>query len=394
MENFSQIIETINSRELTLSEYSCKSEKAIRMLPENNSKDISLRPPFFRDSDRILHSRAYTRYIDKTQVFSLFENDHITHRSLHVQFVSKIGRTIARCLNLNEDLVEAISLGHDIGHAPFGHDGELYLNELCQLNNIGHFIHSAQSVRTMMELENNSNGLNLTVQVLDGFLCHNGELLSESYYPDYTKDADRFLEEYRKSFVIKDYYKNLVPMTLEGCVMRISDIIAYIGRDFEDAIRLRLINRSDIPEIIVRVLGNSNNTIIDTLVKDLVANSFGKDHLCFSKDVHNALENLTKFNYERIYCNPIIKTESLKIKAMFFNLFEKVAGDIKNNNKQSPIFDYFIIQKNDNYLLNNPPERIAVDFIASMTDDFLVNIYSELFIPKRLGYYVKSNDGD
>lgn len=388
------IIENNHIRESHLSEYACKSKDGIRLNPnlEKVPDSENIRPIFFHDTDKIIHSRSYTRYMDKTQVFSLFENDHITHRSLHVQFVAKIGRTIGRCLNLNEDLIEAISLGHDLGHTPFGHDGETYLNDLCLQNDAGYFVHNAQSVRSLMELENHGEGLNISLQVLDGFLAHNGEILSEKYEPQRNKTPQQFLEEYHKCFTEKNYSINITPMTLEGCVMRICDIIAYIGRDFEDAIRVKLLKRDELPNEISSVLGNSNDVIINTLVNDLITKSFNKPFLAFSDDVFSALNSLKNFNYKQIYLNPAIKTESRKIKNMFVQLFEIYLNDIKTNNEKSDIFKFFIKSRPDKYIEITSPARMVADYLAGMTDDFLVNQYNKEFVPQSFGYYLNENN--
>jgi dGTPase len=233
----------------TLAAWACFSKEAIRFYPERLkvADDLNIRQSFYHDTDKIIHSRAYTRYIDKTQVFSRMDNDHITHRVLHVQLVAKVARTIGRSLRLNEDLIEAISLGHDLGHVPYGHAGERALNIICEQEGIGYFTHGAQSVKAVMELENQGEGLNLTLQTLDGMLCHNGELFSQNYAPEKNKTKEKFLDDYRCCFTIPRYPAKLIPMTLEGCVMRLSDIIAYIGRDVEDAITVGLIERSDLP---------------------------------------------------------------------------------------------------------------------------------------------------
>ena len=245
---FTQIIKTEMKREgKSLSKYACRSSRSKRLIDEPIPDRLNIRPAFFHDADRIIHSKAYTRYIDKTQVFSLFDNDHITHRVLHVQLVSKIARMIGRCLRLNEDLIEAIALAHDLGHVPYGHEGERYLDQICQENDLGFFCHNAQSVKFLMELEQNGKGLNLSLQVLDGVLAHNGEIIQSEYKPNLTKNFDVFFEEYEKCFSVKNYSSKIVPMTLEGCVVRISDVIAYIGRDVEDAITLKLINRDELP---------------------------------------------------------------------------------------------------------------------------------------------------
>ena len=199
------------------------------------------RQAFALDADRILHSKAYTRYIDKTQVFYMVSNDHITHRVLHVQLVSKIARTIGRFLRLNEDLIEAIGLGHDIGHPPFGHDGERELASLCSRHGLPPFQHNVQSVQFLENLEKNGHGWNLTLQTLDGILCHDGEIHSRFLEPQRGKDFAVFDSELRTKS--NDPDTELLPMTLEGCVVRLCDTIAYIGRDIEDAIELKLIRR-------------------------------------------------------------------------------------------------------------------------------------------------------
>ncbi|MCK9310965.1 MAG: HD domain-containing protein [Bacteroidales bacterium] len=258
----------------TFSKYACLSQKAYRFNEEELPDRKNIRTPFFHDTDKIIHSLAYTRYIDKTQVFYLFENDNITHRVLHVQLVSKIARVIGRALSLNEDLIEAISLGHDLGHVPYGHNGEKMLNKLMLDNTNEYFCHNAQSVRALHYLEDKGNGLNLTVQVLDGILCHNGELMQKEYKPDYKKTKEQFIQEYKCCWTTKDFSAKIIAMTLEGCVMRIADVVAYIGRDLEDAIILKLIKRKEIPESISKIIGNTNATIINNFV---IPHGFGYD---------------------------------------------------------------------------------------------------------------------
>ena len=370
----------------SLSKYACKSSRGKRLYPEREviPDRQNIRPSFFHDTDRIIHSRAYTRYIDKTQVFFLFDNDHITHRVLHVQLVSKIARTIGRCLKLNEDLIEAISLGHDLGHVPYGHDGERYLTSICKNYGMNYFCHNAQSVRSLMELENRGKGLNLTLQVLDGILCHNGELLKKVYQPDTEKNWDRFLEEYENCWQIEKFDKTISPMTLEGCVMRISDVIAYIGRDIEDAVTVKLIERAEIPEDIVAVLGSTNNQIINNLVIDIVNNSYDKDYITFSDQVYDALNKLLKFNYQYIYQNPMKQKQDHKIRHMFEYLFEvyiKELNDCKNN---STVYKWHLDSMDKSYL-NNPSYKIVLDFIAGMTDDFFNNEFKKHIIPESFG---------
>ena len=258
-------------KEKNLSEYACKSEKGIWL--KEDKEDI--RPIFYRDIDRIIHSSGYARYIDKTQVYSFVKNDHITRRVLHVQLVSKIARTIGRSLKLNEDLIEAIALGHDIGHTPFGHKGEEILNNICKEEKIGAFCHNAQSVRELQTME----GLNISLQTLDGILAHNGEILINKYTYNPEKTKEEFEEELKNAFQTDNYSKQIKPMTLEGCVVRLSDILAYIGRDIEDAIKVGVITRKDIPAKVTKLLGNTNSSIVDTLIKDVIINSYDKPYL-------------------------------------------------------------------------------------------------------------------
>ena len=375
----------------TLSKYACQNRKGERKDEKiEKVKDRkNIRPVFFHDTDKIIHSLAYTRYIDKTQVFYLFENDHITHRVLHVQFVSKIARVIGRCLKLNEDLIEAIALGHDIGHTPFGHDGERFLDEICKTKGIGHFYHNAQGVKLLQEIENKGNGLNLSLQVLDGILAHNGEMLEAKYMPAWQKSWEEFEEEYSKCFQKKDYFKKIKPMTLEACVVRISDIIAYIGRDFEDAIAVRLINRNSLPKSIDNAIGNSNDKIINTLVMDLIKNSYGKGFIMISKDKFKALMDFKEFNNDNIYKNNKIKTEEEKIKNIFKELFGLYLKDIKKKNKESTIFKGFLDDMCEKYKNENSIERQVVDYLSGMTDDFLINQFKINFFPRNFGYTLK-----
>jgi dGTPase len=375
-------IENTVLREKALSVYACPTVRATRLKEENREKEFNVRPDFFRDADRILHSMAYTRYMDKTQVFAMVTNDLITHRGLHVQFVAKIARTIGRVLSLNEDLIEAIGLGHDLGHVPFGHFGERVLNKICEENGLGLFLHNAQSVRVLQTLENNGQGLNITVQVLDGILCHNGEMLEKKYEPDYKKTIPQFIEQYNNCWNIKGYDKKIRAMTLEGCVVRISDVIAYIGRDIEDAILLGLIKREDIPESITSVLGNTNAQIIDNLVKDLMEHSYGKSYLEFSDRVFEALKELMDFNYKNIYNNPVkSETEERSIK-LFRMLYDKYVEDLEN--KRGYIYEEYYKKMSQTYTESNSYGKIVVDFIAGMTDKFFIEQFEDNFLPASM----------
>lgn len=358
-------------REKFYSPFATKDKESIRLIPIEED----IRPNFFRDIDRIIHSTSYTRYMDKTQVFSLKDNDNISKRMVHVQLVSKIARTIGRALSLNEDLIEAAALGHDLGHVPFGHEGERILNKISLKHNEGYFNHNVQSVRELMDIENDGEGINLSIQTLDAILCHNGELELKEYHPK-KKTTDEFLQDYENCYKIEGYIKTLIPNTLEGCVVRISDIIAYLGRDIEDAERLNLIKKEDLPKEITDIIGSTNKEIVNTFIMDIINNSIDKPYLKMSDNVFEALKKLKKFNYENIYSKANTKEELAEYENMFESLFNHLLKDIKDNNTDSNIYKIFIKNKNEKYR-QNTPERIAIDYIAGMTDDFFLKEYKK-----------------
>lgn len=367
------------NEETLLSPWACRSSKAMRRKPDENIA-LGHRQNFSLDSDRILHSLAYSRYIDKTQVFYLIKNDHITHRVLHVQFVSKIARTIGRLLRLNEDLIEAIALGHDIGHTPFGHDGERFLSEISATYGIGPFLHNIQGVRFLEKIEKKGQGWNLSLQVLDGILCHDGELHSQALRPSLDKDFSVFDREIMNK--LNDPNIDLHPMTLEGCVVRMADTISYIGRDIEDAIRLGLIKRDDMPDDCTLVLGNTNGTIIYTLVEDLVNHSLNKPYISFSAKVGQALKDLKAFNQRYIYTSNRVKEQSAKIRLMLELLFRQYYQDLEQGNENSDIFKEFLEGMSPEYRSQVPRAEIVRDFIAGMTDDYFLERCQENLFPQ------------
>jgi len=367
-----------------LSKNAAKNSEAKRYFPEKNENEI--RPPFFHDTDRIIHSKAYTRYIDKTQVFYLCKNDHLTHRVLHVQLVAKIARTLGRILKYNEDLIEAIALGHDVGHAPFGHTGERFVSAFLREKKEGCFCHNAQSFRQLHEIEKNDakEHVNLCIQTLDGILCHNGEWLVEKYIHNPEKTGEMLFAEYQKCLT-EEETRNLRSMTVEGCIVRVSDVIAYIGRDIEDSISVSLINREDIPADICEVLGNTNKQIVNSLVLDIINNSYGKGYIAFSKDVFNALDKLKSWNYKNIYNNPKKMSEDGKIQAMFNYMLNSISTEnLCGNIKQQ--YDKWKNEQNKEYFKENGHARIAADYLSGMTDDFLMSSYNELVVPKSFGF--------
>jgi dGTPase len=353
-----------------LSKRAALNSSAIRRTNEQYS-ETDYRQDYSIDVDRILHAHAYARYIDKTQVFYLIKNDHITHRVLHVQLVSKIARTIGRYLGLNEDLIEAIALGHDIGHAPFGHDGERYLSELCTIHGIGSFQHNVQSVQFLDKVERKGVGWNLCLQTLDGILCHDGEVHNKKLEPDAVKTFDSLDQELKKK---KNNPRTaLVPMTFEGCVVRMADTIAYIGRDIEDAIRLNLIKRSELPPESVKCLGNTNGTIVFNLVTDIIQTSFQNDYVAFSGEASDALKQLKRFNLEKIYLNHRVKKHSSNLRNLFGFLFEKYLSDIEHKEPASVIFNGFLNGMSQDYTEAHSNAEIVRDFIAGMTDEYFLS---------------------
>ena len=351
----------------TYSPNATKSSEAVRFHPI----DDDIRAPFFRDVDRIIHALSYTRYADKTQVYSFKQNDHISERMLHVQLVSKVARTIGRALNLNCDLIEAIALGHDVGHTPLGHTGEALLNEIS-LRELGeYFAHNIQGVRHYMEVENHGEGLNLSVQVLDGIMCHNGEMLSNVYTP-VAKTKEEFLREYQEAYHDLKASSHNHPMTLEGCVVRISDIIGYIGRDIEDAIELGLFERSELPKEITEILSNTNSDIMNTIILDIIENSLDKPYIALSERVYRALFALKKFNGENIYSKSMTKEDIEYYRSGMNQLYHIYLDDIKANRIESVIYTVFLNSQSPRYLKVTDARRKVIDFIAGMTDDMFI----------------------
>jgi len=365
--------------ERRLSPWACLSRHAVRKAEEDKI-DLGHRQNFSLDTDRILHSLAYSRYIDKTQVFYLIKNDHITHRVLHVQLVSKIARTIGRLLKLNEDLIEAIALGHDIGHSPFGHDGERFLSELSKTYGLGHFLHNIQGVKFLEKIERKGKGWNLTLQVLDGILCHDGEIHSQALHPHKEKGFNILHKEMREKE--KDPSMDIWPMTMEGCVVRMADTISYIGRDIEDAIRLGLIERGDLPGDCRDILGETNGTIVYTLVEDLVANSLNQPYLNFSEEVSEALKKLKEFNQTFIYQSEMVYKQTPKVKLMFQLLFEKYFRDLEKGDETSDIYRGFLDGIIPEYKDHTAPAEIVRDFIAGMTDEYFLGQCQKHLIPQ------------
>ena len=360
----------------TLSKYASRDEDSIRLEPIKDD----IRPNYFRDIDRIIHSLSYTRYIDKTQVFTHWHNDNVSRRIIHVQLVAKIARTIGRALSLNEDLIEAIGLGHDIGHVPFGHPGEYILNDVSLKYTGEYFMHNVESVRELMVLENNGRGTNVSIQVLDGILCHNGEFALGEYHPK-VKTKEDFLNDYYTCYKDINHGKTLRPMTLEGCVVRISDMIAYLGRDVEDAIRLGVLDENSLPKEITEVLGSTNSEIVNTIILDIIENSIGKDYIKLSDKVLESIVALKKFNYKNIYYKANSDEDIAYYTKVFNELFIYYRDNI--NNPDCSINTVFLRSMNEKYLENTSIERKVIDYLAGMTDDYIIREYEKNILKKE-----------
>lgn len=304
---------------------------------DRKEEQCDIRTDYQRDRDRIVHCKAFRRLKQKTQVFLAPEGDHYRTRLTHTLEVAQNARTIARALYLNEDLTEAIALGHDLGHTPFGHAGERALDEITKEQ--GGFHHNEQSVRVVEVLEKDGKGLNLTKEVRDGILNHQ------------TKS---------------------VPMTLEGKIVRLSDKIAYINSDIDDAIRAGIIREDEIPKELTRILGGSTKIRLNTLVHDIVENSEDKNDILMSKEVEEAMYALRKYLFQSVYTNPVAKGEEQKVTHMIGQLYEYYTNHVE----ELPDEFLYLIGKGET------TKRVVCDFIACMSDRYSVNLYKEIMIPK------------
>jgi dGTPase len=376
---FFSIRSLIGRQEALFSPHATISADAVR---RHNRVKEDIRTPYSRDADRIIHTRAYSRYIDKTQVFSLIENDHITHRVIHVQLVSRIGRTIGRSLRLNEDLIEAIALGHDIGHIPYGHFGESCLSRLCEQYGIGKFVHNVQSVQFLDRIED----CDLTLQVLDGILCHNGEADDVRISPSPCPGWAAFDKKVQDA---TDGTPHLKPATSEGCVIKFADTIAYIGRDLQDAREVGLIDDgTPLPEEATSVLGATNSEIINTLIYDLLENSDTEDapFISYSRETENALIALRRFSRTHIYDNEKLTAERQKIERMYATLFATCLDALEMDDLSAKIYTDFINTSwiSRSYLNSSTPAEVVRDYIAGMTDRYFARQFEEYVIPRRV----------
>ena len=352
----------------------CPNTSVIRRAASPRDAGSVWRPAFLHDVDKIMHCPYFNRYTDKTQVFSLIRNDDVTRRSLHVQLVSRIARTIGSALNLNRDLIEAIALGHDIGHPPFAHSGEVFLNEISMQHTGRHFSHNIHSVRVLDGIY----PFNISLQTLVGIAGHNGEIELEEYRPvpvDSFAEFDRMME---RAYTEEAYANRIQPSTLEGNVVRIADIIAYLGKDRQDAARVKMTAEDAYAE---HEIGSLNAEIINNLTVDIVEHSYLRDHIEMSDDAFAALKTAKAENYERIYLagdqGDIYEEE---IRPMFEELYEQLLRDLKTNNESSPLFKHHIekiehqrrLYDDDAPYRKEEPHQIVVDYLAAMTDEYFL----------------------
>lgn len=361
--------------------YAFKDENATRR--DNRVDKANLwRPVFVRDTEKIMHLPYYNRYADKTQVFSFKNNDDITRRAQHVQLVSRVARNIGSVLGLNLDLIEAIALGHDIGHTPFGHAGERFLSELYHNETGRYFNHNVHSTRVLDKIF----ARNFTTQTLDGVLCHNGEFEQQEYRPNYSKTFDEYDAEVEACYTEgPSAIKRLIPSTLEGCVVRICDMIAYLGKDRQDAVLAGIIEPDY--QFKTELIGTENAKIINNLTVDIIEHSYGKDYIMLSDKAFKDLSTAKKENYEVIYKNDVMNQQYEEIiKPMFEELYYKLLDDVNINDNDSIIFKHHINPIGDALkqyhgidYSKEEKNQIVVDYIASMTDDYFIDLHRHLF---------------
>lgn len=375
-----------NTYDSNLSPFATKNEDGIRSARAPRY-DI-IRPPYAYDVDCIIYNPFYNRYADKTQVFSFYKNDDVTRRALHVQLVSKIARTIGRALKLNLDLIEAIALGHDMGHTPFGHKGEELLSECyekstkCRHGKARYFNHNVHSARIFR----NILSTNLTLQTLSGILAHNGEKVCREYTPSKLTDFQKFDSILENCYTKKNYHKHLRPNTLEGCVVRISDMIAYAGKDRLDLYRVKAISEEMFKS--ERLIGTRNSDIISNVIINIIKNSINQPSLNMDDEVFADLRDLIAENNELIYLNEDrVEPYDESIKPLMQKLYARFLQDLEDGNTQSPIFRHYIDNPALGLKYRNSKGNLCVDFddivtdsIASMTDDYFVDVCAELHI--------------
>ena len=376
-----------------LSPYACTGEQAIRRSTRHDAGTVQ-RPSFVRDSEKIIHLPAYNRLAGKTQVFSLRANDDISRRGLHVQLVSRVARDIGLSLGLNLDLIEAIALGHDIGHTPFGHAGERFLNDAFHRRTGRWFFHNVQSVRVLDVLY----GRNLSLQTLDGVICHNGECERQVFETSGLAGFDEFDAIVQGCWDTGEHaIGHLRPMTLEGCVVRVSDIIAYVGKDRQDAIAAGIVGEEDFDD---GLGGAYNSWALGAFISDVVEHSFGRDRIEMSEEAFCEMRRAKRENYEKIYNASELNGElAADVAELFERVYERTLADLRAGDEGAPVFRHHIVDVSralgyygQSYKWEDDLDLTAVDYISSMTDDYFVALCESLFpeserVFKRRGYF-------
>lgn len=369
------------AQQALLSPYATRHEDAIyedESGRDAQTKDDPVRPAFVRDVDRILNNAFYNRCMDKTQVFPFYKKDDLTRRSFHLQLVSQTARKIATALRLNVPLTEAIALGHDMGHAPFGHGGEYILNDLYREHAgrcFNHNVHSARLLRTVA-------GRNLTLQTLNGMLCHCGEKAFLEYYPAPCTSFEQLDALMETCYTTPGASQDLRPSTLEGCVVRICDILAYMGKDRQDALSIGVLDDESY-YIRDNILGSTNWEFIQNASANIIKNSIGRDCLAMDEEVFEAIIAIKDQNNAEIYqTDAAHKTLDTYIAPMMARLYEQFLADLEAEDETSYIYRHHLnawMLKNNVAYREEDANAIVVDYLASMTDEYFIDLYNKLY---------------
>ena len=355
-------------------------EQLLKRVKSRSGEDV--RSPYYRDTTAIIHSSPFRRLKHKTQVFFAPSSDHICTRMEHVLHVASIATTICRAMGLNDEMAWAIGVGHDLGHTPFGHIGEFILSDMMKEKGFAGFEHEVNSLRVVDFLSH----LNLTYAVRDGIVSHCGEHFIRTLEPDFeVKDLDSIVSK-----------KDILPATWEGCVVRFSDQIAYLGRDFEDAARLGIVSKKDIPDICTKVLGTTNGEIINTLVEDIITNSEKEGVIGFSPDIYEAMKTMKDFNYQYIYKSPMLGGYEKYFRRLIKLIYDYLTGLLDKNGFDSQLymqegnmlsagFYNYVMEKKDSYMEHDGNlDRVVFDYIAGMSDNFCIDCGNEILRPEHL----------
>ena len=394
------LAEGLKAEEALLSPYATRHADAIyehdggrrHAATPDELADVDLvRPAFVRDVDRVLNNAFYNRCMDKTQVFPFYQNDDLTRRAFHLQLVSRISRKVAQALRLNIALTEAIALAHDMGHTPFGHGGERMLNDLYFAHTGRCFNHNVHGVRLLRDVAT----CNLSLQTYNGILCHCGEKAFERYEPapcDTFEQLDAMMEH---CYTVPGASQDLRPSTLEGCVVRICDILAYLGKDRQDALKIHVLDEETYP-MRGELVGENNAQIIQNATANIIKNSIGKPYLAMDPEVFESILRIKDDNAANIYHSAAAHEQlDAAIQPMMEQLYERFRADVVAGNEDSYIFRHhirsWVMQFNEGYVDRWSPDDIVMDYIASMTDDYFIDLFNFLYpdqaIPREQLYH-------